>query len=75
MASVEANKENKDAYQYYKYLDALSQSYGKSNLILVGDGVDSSKIYFGNIGSGILAGSTTNNSQSDTQTTQTESVT
>ena len=75
MASVEANKENKDAYQYYKYLDALTQSYGKSNLILVGDGVDSSKIYFGNIGSGVLAGSATNNSQNGTQTDQTESVT
>ena len=75
MASVEANKENKDAYQYYKYLDALSQSYGKANLILVGDGVDSSKIYFGNFGSGVVAGNTANNSQNDTQTTQTESAT
>lgn len=52
MASVEANKANKDAYQYYKYLDALSQAYGKSNLILVGDGVDTSKIYFGNFANG-----------------------
>ena len=56
MASVEANKENKDSYQYYKYLNALSQAYGKTNLILVGDGVDTSKIYFGNFANGTVNG-------------------
>ena len=56
MASVEANKENKDSYQYYKYLNALSQAYGKTNLILVGDGVDTSKIYFGNFSNGTVNG-------------------
>jgi regulator of protease activity HflC (stomatin/prohibitin superfamily) len=71
MASVEANNSNKDSYQYYKYLNALSQAYGKSNLILVGDGVDTSKIYFGNISNGAIIGGTNNNSQ---DTTTTESV-
>jgi hypothetical protein len=54
-----------------KYLNALSQAYGKSNLILVGDGVDTSKIYFGNISNGAIIGGTNNNSQ---DTTTTESV-
>lgn len=75
MASVEADNENRDAYRYYKYLDAISQSYGKSNLILVGDGVDSSKIYFGNVGNSVLAGSNSTTTENTTQSTQTESVT
>ena len=66
MASVEANKANPDAYQYHKYLDALSQAYGKSNLILVGDGVDTSKIYFGNFANGTVGGAIVNNSQTNT---------
>ena len=66
-ASVAASKDNKDAYRYYKYLDALTQAYGKSNLILVGDGIDSSKIYFGNINNAIING-TNNNTQTDTGT-------
>ena len=75
MASVEADNENRDAYRYYKYLNAISQSYGKSNLILVGDGVDSSKIYFGNVGNSVLAGSNSATTVNTTQSTQTESVT
>ena len=66
-ASVAASKDNKDAYRYYKYLDALTQAYGKSNLILVGDGIDSSKIYFGNINNAIINGNN-NNTQTDTGT-------
>lgn len=62
MASVEANNSNKDAYQYYKYLDALTQAYGKTNLILVGDGVDTSKIYFGNISNGTVLPNTSGSS-------------
>ena len=68
MASVEANNTNKDSYQYYKYLNALSQAYGKTNLILVGDGVDTSKIYFGNFSNGAVVGATNNNSQAATDT-------
>ena len=66
-ASVAASNENKNSYQYYKYLDALTQAYGKSNLILVGDGIDTSKIYFGNINNAIMNG-TNNNTQTDTGT-------
>lgn len=69
MASVEANKENKDAYQYYKYLDALTQAYGKANLILIGDGVDASKLYFGNFANSAIVNNNTNNSQNTTGTT------
>lgn len=67
MASVAANDANKDAYHYYKYLDAISQTYGKANLILVGDGVDSSKIYFGNVSNNVIIGSnTTGTTSTDT---------
>lgn len=52
-ASVEADKNYSDAYRYYKYLGAIASAYGKADLIIVGDGVDSSKIYFAN-GSGII---------------------
>lgn len=69
MASVEANKENKDAYQYYKYLDALTQAYGKANLILVGDGVDASRLYFGNFANSAVVNNSTGNSQGTTGTT------
>ena len=49
-ASVEAAAGNPDAYHYYKYLKAVSEAYGKARLVIVGEGVDSSKIYFGNLG-------------------------
>lgn len=49
-ASVEAVAGNPDAYHYYKYLKAVSEAYGKARLVIVGEGVDSSKIYFGNLG-------------------------
>jgi regulator of protease activity HflC (stomatin/prohibitin superfamily) len=54
LASVEAAEGHPDAYHYYKYLKAVSTAYGKSKLIIVGEGVDSSKIYFGNIGNLIV---------------------
>jgi DNA polymerase V len=57
MASVAANESNSDSYYYYKYLDALTKAYGKNNLILVGDGVDSSKFYFGNFVAGSIGNS------------------
>ena len=68
MASVEANNTNSDSYHYYKYLNALTQAYGKSNLILVGDGIDTSKIYFGSFSNGAVAGAVINNSQASTGT-------
>ena len=70
MASVEANKSNSSSYHYYKYLDALTQSYGKANLVLVGDGVDSSKIYFGNFANGSLVTTTPNGSTTTTGSTE-----
>lgn len=47
MAGVEAYKTYPSAYRYYKYLDALGKAYGDANLVIVGEGVDSSRIYFG----------------------------
>ena len=61
MASVAANENNSEAYHYYKYLDALTKAYGKNKLILVGDGVDSSKLYFGNFITGSSSGTNAGN--------------
>jgi len=47
MAGVEAYKNYPSAYRYHKYLKAIQKAYGGANLVLVGEGVDSSKIYFG----------------------------
>jgi hypothetical protein len=47
MAGVEAYKTYPSAYRYHKYLDALGKAYGDANLVIVGEGVDSSRIYFG----------------------------
>lgn len=49
MASVEANNAYPDEYRFRKYLDALCKAYGKSRLVIVGEGIDSSNIYFTNI--------------------------
>ena len=53
-ASVEAANGSPEAYHYYKYLNAMSQAYGKAKLVIVGEGVDSSKIFFGNLGNVVL---------------------
>lgn len=49
MASVELDNRYKDTYRYYKYLKAIGASYGNARLIIVGEGIDSSNIYFGNL--------------------------
>ena len=49
MASVEADNVNSSAYRYYKYLDAITKAYGNAKLVIVGDGVDTSNIFFGNL--------------------------
>ena len=49
MASVEADKVNSSAYRYYKYLKALTKAYGNARIVIVGDGIDASNIYFGNV--------------------------
>ena len=50
-ASVEADGAYHDSYRYQKYLDALAQAYGDAKIVLVGEGVDTSNIFIGNIGS------------------------
>ena len=57
MASVEAYNASSDAYKYQKYLAAVRKAYGNANLVILGEGVDQSAIYFGNI-----AGNSGNNS-------------
>lgn len=49
MASVEADDSYGDGYRYYKYLEAIKKAYKDSKLIIVGQGIDSKNIYFGNI--------------------------
>ncbi len=49
MAGVEAYNTYPSAYRYYKYLKAVKKAYGGANLVIVGKGVDSSKIYFGSL--------------------------
>lgn len=49
MASVEADNAYGDDYRYYKYLDALKKAYADATLIIVGEGVDASSLYLGNI--------------------------
>ncbi len=49
MASVEADMDNSTAYRYYKYLNALKTAYGQSTLVIIGNGIDESNIYFGTI--------------------------
>ena len=48
MASVEAYKGDPDSYVYYKYLDAIGSAYKNANLIILGEGVDGSRIYWNN---------------------------
>lgn len=49
LASVGADKAFPDAYRYRKYLDAVGKAYGGARLVIVGNGIDSSKIYFGSV--------------------------
>ena len=49
MASVSADRNYTDAYRYYKYMSAVKNAYGNVRLIIVGDGVDSSNLYLGNL--------------------------
>ena len=49
MASVAADKEYSNAYRYYKYLNAITNAYGNSNLIIIGSDIDQSRLIFGTI--------------------------
>lgn len=48
-ASVKANKNYGGKYRYYKYLEALKKAYSNARVIIVGQGVDESRIYIGNL--------------------------
>ncbi len=48
MAMKEAYAENKGAFCYYKYLNALAEVYKGQRLYIVSDGIDQKYIYFGN---------------------------
>jgi regulator of protease activity HflC (stomatin/prohibitin superfamily) len=47
MAAVEASADHPDEYVYYKYLRAIQTAYRQSALVIVGNGVDTSRLYFG----------------------------
>lgn len=55
MASVSADTSYPTTYRYYKYLNAIAEAYGNTRLVIVGEGVDSSNIYFGNLNIGVIA--------------------
>lgn len=49
MASVSADGAYTDSYRYYKYLNAVTGAYSNAKLVIVGEGVDSSNLYFGSL--------------------------
>ena len=49
MAGVEAYNAYPNAYKYHKYLKAITEAYKKANVVIVGNGVDGSRLYFGNL--------------------------
>lgn len=49
MASVQADKNDRDAYRYYKYISALTNSYNNAKLVIVGEGIDSKNLYIGSL--------------------------
>lgn len=62
MASVEAYNAYRDAYTYYKRLAAVREAYGNSKLVIIGEDIDPSAIYFGNFN-----GSVQNNTEETEQ--------
>ena len=70
MASVEAYNASSDAYKYQKYLAAVRKAYGNANLVILGEGVDQSAIYFGNISGS--SGSSSSNSSSNSGNSNTQ---
>ena len=64
MASVTADGMYPSTYRYYKYLNAVTAAYGNTQLVIVGDGIDSSNIYFGSlIVNGTASSGTTTDSE------------
>lgn len=48
IAAVEASETYPSEYAYYRYLKAIGSAYQNSKLIILGDGVDGSRLYYGN---------------------------
>lgn len=44
MASAAADKEYRDEYRFYKYINAITQTYSGSTMILCGEGIDTSRL-------------------------------
>lgn len=65
MASVGADQNYPETYRYYKYLNAISQAYGSTRIVIVGDGVDSSNLYFGSL---LISGSGASSTPTDSET-------
>lgn len=49
LACVEAYNGAPDAYKFHKYMAAVREAYGNANLVIVGEDVDTSALYFGNL--------------------------
>ena len=47
MAAANADSAYRDAYRFYKYINAVTGSYQGTRLIIVGQGVDSGKLVIG----------------------------
>lgn len=47
MAAAEADRNYRSEYRFFKYIKALTESYNGTKLIIVGEGVDSSKLVIG----------------------------
>lgn len=65
LASAEAYKKDKSSFRYYKYLAAVREAYGKANLVILGEGIDQSALFFGNV-----VGGTGNSNNSNSNATQ-----
>lgn len=52
VASLAADSTYPDSYRYQKYLTAITGAYGNARLIIVGEGIDESRIYLGSLTSG-----------------------
>ncbi len=53
MASVEADSKYGDAYRALKFNTALTGAYSTTKLIILGEGIDSSRIWYGGIPAGL----------------------
>ena len=57
LAKVEVEKDWSEQgydYKYHKYLQAVSAAYANGKIVILGEGVDGSNIYIGNVNAGAL---------------------